>query len=76
AEGFLKQNGYPEWTRIQRVVDGGEPSSFKQIFLVWPEASDSPPVIGKVYTMEKIAASNSFMAPKIRDATADRETLR
>lgn len=55
AEKFLHEKNYPEWTRIHRIVDGGEPPAFKQFFQVWKEQDASDPMIGKVYTLEKIA---------------------
>lgn len=37
AENFLKQNNYPSWIQITRVVEGGEPAAFKQYFTEWKE---------------------------------------
>lgn len=54
AEDFLKKNGYPEWTRVQRVVDGGEPAAFKQYFSVWRESDILPMTYGKVYTLDNL----------------------
>jgi gelsolin len=70
AENFLKQNGYPAWTMIQRVVDSGEPTPFKQYFAVWKEDTTS----GKA--LDKIAGTDSFVAPKIQEVHHDREKLR
>ncbi|KAK7580524.1 hypothetical protein V9T40_001153 [Parthenolecanium corni] len=39
AQKFLKDNKYPDWTQIARVVEGGEPIAFKQYFSDWREAS-------------------------------------
>lgn len=39
AQDFLKSKNYPVWTRVQRVVDGGEPTAFKQYFTSWREPS-------------------------------------
>ncbi|XP_046387919.1 gelsolin, cytoplasmic isoform X2 [Ischnura elegans] len=41
AEQFLANNNYPQWTRIQRVVQDGETSYFKQYFSGWREAGDT-----------------------------------
>ena len=38
AEGFLRSNGLPAWTRVQRVVDGAETAMFKQYFSTWKES--------------------------------------
>jgi len=75
AEKFLKENGYPDWTKIQRIVDGGEPTAFKQYFQIWKESNEVG-VLGKTFTLEKIAATSSFVTPKIRDVEGDREKLR
>jgi gelsolin len=56
AQGFLVTNSYPAWTKIQRIVEGGEPSSFKQYFSGWREAVDQIG-LGRVFTLEQIAAS-------------------
>ncbi|KAL0275575.1 UNVERIFIED_CONTAM: hypothetical protein PYX00_003387 [Menopon gallinae] len=37
SEEFITQKNYPRWTRITRVVEGGEPSTFKEYFSSWPE---------------------------------------
>ncbi|XP_071439636.1 gelsolin, cytoplasmic [Hetaerina americana] len=41
AEQFLTNNNYPQWTRIQRVVQDAETSYFKQYFSGWREAGDT-----------------------------------
>lgn len=38
AEKFIEEKGYPQWTKVLRVVDGGEPTLFKQYFSSWKEA--------------------------------------
>ncbi|KRT78520.1 hypothetical protein AMK59_6774, partial [Oryctes borbonicus] len=35
AEQFIDTKNYPAWTRVQRVVEGAEPASFKQYFQTW-----------------------------------------
>ncbi|XP_057374251.1 gelsolin, cytoplasmic-like [Daphnia carinata] len=37
AQKFLTEKGYPIWTKVNRVVDGGEPTIFKQYFASWKE---------------------------------------
>ncbi|XP_067013400.2 gelsolin, cytoplasmic isoform X2 [Anabrus simplex] len=56
AQKFLTTNNYPAWTTIQRIVEGAEPSTFKQYFSGWREASDQVG-LGRVFTIEQIAAS-------------------
>ena len=38
AEAFLEKNSLPKWTRVERVVDGGETAMFKQYFSSWKES--------------------------------------
>nr|ANR02564.1 gelsolin [Peripatoides novaezealandiae] len=38
ATEYLKFREYPNWTPIQRVIDGGETPAFKQYFSSWKEA--------------------------------------
>lgn len=35
AQEFLKTKNYPAWTPISRVVEGAEPSTFKEYFQNW-----------------------------------------
>ncbi|KAJ9596280.1 hypothetical protein L9F63_027096, partial [Diploptera punctata] len=56
AEKFLTSNNYPVWTKVNRIVEGGEPSTFKQYFSGWREAEDQIG-LGRVFTLEQIAAS-------------------
>ncbi|GJQ68568.1 hypothetical protein Trydic_g14415 [Trypoxylus dichotomus] len=35
AQQFITTKNYPSWTRVQRVVEGAEPASFKQYFQTW-----------------------------------------
>lgn len=51
ALGFIKKKGYPNSTRVTRVIEGGEPSDFKCLFKSWP----LPQASGKVYHNNKIA---------------------
>lgn len=41
------------WQKIQRVVDGGEPTAFKQYFHIWRESEIVAPVYDKVYTLDR-----------------------
>jgi hypothetical protein len=40
--------------QIQRIVEGGEPSAFKQYFSGWRETADQIG-LGRVFTLEQIA---------------------
>ncbi|KAL0275577.1 UNVERIFIED_CONTAM: hypothetical protein PYX00_003389 [Menopon gallinae] len=40
GEEFLKTKNYPSWTRITRVIEGGEPATFKQFFKEWRTSGD------------------------------------
>ncbi|XP_059094950.1 gelsolin, cytoplasmic-like isoform X1 [Tigriopus californicus] len=56
AEAFLEKNGLPKWTRVERIVDGGETAMFKQYFRDWKEDMDDPCTgLGRFYPTEKIA---------------------
>jgi gelsolin len=56
AETFLERNGLPKWTKVERVVDGGETAMFKQYFSSWKENDDSPYAgLGRVYPAETVA---------------------
>lgn len=37
AHGFIVKKSYPSHTHISRVVEGGEPTEFKALFLSWLE---------------------------------------
>lgn len=37
AQVFIKENKYPAWTRVIRVIEGGEPTAFKQYFDNWKD---------------------------------------
>lgn len=36
---FLSENKYPKWTKMSRVIQGAEPSSFKEYFSEWRDAT-------------------------------------
>nr|CAD7200997.1 unnamed protein product [Timema douglasi] len=64
AQRFLTSNNYPAWTTvsdaidlIQRIVEDGEPSAFKQYFSGWRAAADQIG-LGRVYTREQIAGKS------------------
>jgi len=37
AQVFIKENNYPAWTKVTRVIEGGEPTAFKQYFDNWKD---------------------------------------
>lgn len=47
AEEFLRTKNYPSWTPISRVIEGGEPSTFKQFFAGWRQVGDRQGLGGK-----------------------------
>lgn len=47
AQEFMKTKNYPKWTRVQRVVEGGEPTAFKQYFTSWKDKSGEHGKIGE-----------------------------
>ncbi|XP_054284246.1 villin-1-like isoform X2 [Macrosteles quadrilineatus] len=60
AHGFIMKKNYPSYTHISRVVEGGEPTEFKALFLSWKEKEiitninniNKMPVKAKVVTMQ------------------------
>lgn len=42
AVAFIDQKGYPKWTPVCRVIEGGETPLFKQNFASWPEPMAIP----------------------------------
>ena len=50
------QHSLPKWTRVERVVDGGETAMFKQYFSSWKESEESPCFgLGRRYPASAIA---------------------
>jgi hypothetical protein len=43
AHGFVKKKGYPSHTAVTRVIDGGEPVDFKQLFTSWRNKDQTTP---------------------------------
>ncbi|BES92884.1 actin Hypothetical protein [Nesidiocoris tenuis] len=35
GQDFLNENNYPAWTNMQRIVQGAEPTSFREYFIDW-----------------------------------------
>ncbi|CAB3374990.1 Hypothetical predicted protein [Cloeon dipterum] len=56
ADQFLKDNKYPAWTNVQRIVEDGEPVAFKQYFSTWREKRVGRSIgSGRVYDMKQIS---------------------
>lgn len=47
AQAFLKSKNYPAWTRVQRVVQEGEPAAFKQYFTSWKDKTGDSAKVGQ-----------------------------
>ncbi|XP_065344773.1 villin-1-like [Cloeon dipterum] len=45
AHGFVKKKGYPSHTAVTRVIDGGEPVDFKQLFVSWRNKDQTSPAM-------------------------------
>ncbi|XP_022914908.1 gelsolin, cytoplasmic [Onthophagus taurus] len=41
AGQFMETKNYPAWTRVQRIVENAEPTSFKQYFQTWKSATET-----------------------------------
>ncbi|CAH1793788.1 unnamed protein product [Owenia fusiformis] len=54
TEEFLDYRGYPDWTPMTRVTDGGESPLFKQYFEIWQDDTDQKG-LGDVSTVNQVA---------------------
>jgi len=45
---FINKKGYPQWTQVTRVVEGGETPIFKQFFSGWRDEGEQVG-LGKVF---------------------------
>ena len=45
---FISKKGYPNWTQVTRVVEGGETPIFKQFFSGWRDEGEQVGM-GKVF---------------------------
>ncbi|XP_031553548.1 gelsolin, cytoplasmic-like [Actinia tenebrosa] len=54
---FIEQKGYPKWTQVTRVIEGGETPIFKQFFSNW---SDQNAQVGLGKVFKKGVASQSY----------------
>uniref|UniRef100_A0A1B6F7X6 HP domain-containing protein n=1 Tax=Cuerna arida TaxID=1464854 RepID=A0A1B6F7X6_9HEMI len=71
AHGFIVKKQYPSHTHISRVVEGGEPTEFKALFLAWKEKD-------LIVTKNNInkSAGNQKKLPAIMDASTLHERPR
>ncbi|KAF4524898.1 hypothetical protein B566_EDAN015554 [Ephemera danica] len=63
AHGFVKKKGYPSHTAVTRVIDGGEPVDFKQLFSSW-RTKDQMTTTGLVGQLNR-QMSSGRIAPSI-----------
>lgn len=60
AKNYVEKKGYPSWTRVERVIEMGEPTIFKQYFRTWKE-NDEQVGLGRAFTMEHVAGRFKVM---------------
>ncbi|CAG0924970.1 unnamed protein product, partial [Notodromas monacha] len=53
AVKYIQEKGYPKSTKVERIVEGGEPAVFKQYFKTWREPEDTIG-LGRVYSKRQI----------------------
>jgi len=56
AAKYLEENGYPPWTKVQRIVEGAETMAFKQYFSSWRDDDDTCG-LGRAFARGQVAAS-------------------
>ena len=66
AVQFIHEKGYPDYTQVTRIVQGGETPLFKQCFNNWKDANQQDG-LGKIQTTNKVA--------KYDDSSFDVNTL-
>lgn len=54
STSFLQQQDLPSWTKVERVVQGAEPTVFKRYFIDW-EDDHAQIGLGQVFTTNRIA---------------------
>ncbi|KAB7498841.1 Gelsolin, cytoplasmic, partial [Armadillidium nasatum] len=59
ARNYLEQKGYPNWTKVERVIERGEPTIFKQYFKSWKEP-ESQVGLGRAFTFGTSSSQRSF----------------
>ena len=54
---FISKKGYPNWTQVTRVVEGGETPIFKQFFSGWRDEGGQVGM-GKVFRQGALGESS------------------
>lgn len=65
---FISKKGYPQWTQVTRVVEGGETPIFKQFFSGWRDEGEQVG-LGKVFRQGALAkqSNEKFDASQLHD---------
>lgn len=65
---FISKKGYPQWTQVTRVVEGGETPIFKQFFSGWRDEGEQVGM-GKVFRQGALAkqSNEKFDATQLHD---------
>lgn len=66
AQHFLTTKNYPKWTHVQRVVEGGEPTSFTQYFKSWKGTSALHSRLVRAESQENQAFESRLFHAQIR----------
>lgn len=62
--------GYPEWTSVTRLVEGGETPVFKQFFISWYDSTDQKG-LGEIHNVGSIVGRVfSSLAKELNDTFA------
>ena len=56
---FINKKGYPNWTQVTRVVEGGETPIFKQFFSGWRDEGEQVGM-GKVFRQGSLGNTNRY----------------
>lgn len=59
---FISKKGYPNWTQVTRVVEGGETPIFKQFFSGWRDEGDQVGM-GKVFRQGALGMFSCSVQP-------------
>lgn len=57
AQDFIATKNYPQWTGVQRIVEGAETAPFKQYFARWREQGSSHARLARAANDEGITMS-------------------
>ncbi|KAK3866018.1 hypothetical protein Pcinc_028417, partial [Petrolisthes cinctipes] len=55
ATKYMEEQGYPKWTRVERVVEKAEPSVFKSYFKTWKEPAHQVG-LGRVFSTRQMSS--------------------